>query len=313
MGRALLRRLLISVPVLFAVSILTFSLTALTPGDPALTILGYQATPEAIAKLHATLGLDRPMYVQYWDWLKGVFHGDFGSSLFTGQSVTSILSACIPITLTLIIGAVILALVVGVPLGVLSARRASSNGQVIDAISLTGFAIPPFFLGLLLALIFSNTFNILPASGWVPFAESPTGWLKSLTLPVLTLGIPGAAVVARQTRQGMIEVLNREFVRNLRARGLSESSILYKHALRNALSNVITLVGLYVVGLLLGSTLVETVFAMQGLGSLAVQATSEHDLPVLEGVAVVFTVIVVVVFAVVDVARAWLNPRLRSH
>jgi peptide/nickel transport system permease protein len=313
MVRTLLRRILISVPVLFAVSILTFALTALTPGDPALTILGYQATPQAVAALDASLGLNKPVDVQYWHWLTGAFHGDLGTSLFTGQSVTSLLSASTPITLTLIIGAVLLALVVGVPLGVASARRARSRGQLIDALSLTGFAIPAFFLGLLLTQVFANELNILPASGWVPFAQSISGWFRSLVLPVLTLGIPGAAVVARQTRQGMIEVLSKEFVRSLRGRGLSEASIVYKHALRNSLGNVITLLGLYVVGLLLGTTLVETVFAVQGLGSLAVQATQQHNLPVLEGVAVIFTIIVVVVFALVDVSRAWLNPKLRTR
>lgn len=313
MLRVLIRRLLISIPVLFAVSILTFLLTALTPGNPAYTILGYQATPQSVAALDKSLGLNKPILVQYWDWLTQAVHGNLGKSLFTSQSVTSILWSCIPITVTLIAGAVLVAIVVGVPLGVVSARRAKSNGQVVDALSLTGFAIPPFFLGLLFALVFANELNVLPASGWIPPDQSITGWLKSVVMPILTLGIPGAAVIARQTRQGMIETLSRDYVRSLRGRGLSEWSVIYKHGLRNSLGNVLTLVGLYVVGLLLGTTLVETVFAMQGLGSLAVQSTGRHDLPVLEGVAVVFTIIVIVVFAIVDVSRASLNPKLRTR
>jgi peptide/nickel transport system permease protein len=312
MLRALLRRLVLSIPLLFVVSILTFVLTGLIPGNAAYTILGTRATPAAVAAINKALGLDRPVLVQYWSWLTGVFHGDLGSSLVSGQSVTTILANGLPITLTLIVGALIVSIVVGIPVGVLSARRAKSGGQLLDAFSIVGYAIPPFFLGLLLTLVFSDTLNLLPPSGWVDPSDSFSGWFQAIILPIVTLAVPGAAIVARQTRQGMLDVLGRDFIRSLRARGLKTRAIIYKHALRNALGNVVTLLGLYVVSLLLGTTLVETVFAMQGLGSIAVSATNQHDLPVLEGAALYFTVVVVVAFAVVDVARAALNPKLRG-
>jgi peptide/nickel transport system permease protein len=313
MLRALLRRVLLAIPLLFVVSILTFVLTGLIPGDPAHTILGTNATAASIKAINKTLGLDRPVYVQYWDWLMGLFHGTLGGSIFSGEPVTDILGDGLPITVTLIVGALLISVLVGVPVGVASARRAKSGGQLIDAFSLVGYAIPPFFLGLLLALLFADTLQIFPPSGWVDPGDSISGWLLSIVLPIATLAIPGAAIVARQTRQGMLEVLGRDFIRSLRARGLSQNSILYKHALRNALGNVVTLLGLYSVGLLLGTTLIETVFAMQGLGSIAVVATQQHDLPVLEGAALYFTLIVIVVFALVDVARVALNPKLRRR
>jgi peptide/nickel transport system permease protein len=312
MLRALLRRLVLSIPLLFVVSILTFVLTGLIPGNAAYTILGTRATPAAVAAINKELGLDRPVLVQYWSWLIGVFHGDLGTSLVSQQSVSTILANGLPITLTLIVGALVVSIVVGIPVGVISARRAKSGGQLLDAFSIVGYAIPPFFLGLLLTLVFSDTLNLLPPSGWVDPSDSTSGWFQSIVLPIVTLAVPGAAIVARQTRQGMLDVLGRDFIRSLRARGLKTGSIIYKHALRNALGNVVTLLGLYVVSLLLGTTLVETVFAMQGLGSIAVNATNEHDLPVLEGAALYFTIVVVVAFAIVDVTRAALNPKLRG-
>jgi peptide/nickel transport system permease protein len=313
MLRMLLRRLALSVPLLFIVTVLTFVVTGLAPGSAAATILGTSATPEKIAQLNRSLGLDQPMIVQYWHWLVNAAQGKLGVSTFTAEPVTAILANGLPVTLTLIAGALIVAVVLGVPLGVLSARRAKSGGQVIDALSLIGFAVPNFFLGLIFGFVFSNILEWLPASGWVDPSDSVAGWLASIVLPVATLGIPGAALIARQTRQGMLEVLGRDYIRSLRARGLSEASIIYKHALRNAMGNVVTLLGLYIVGLLLGTTLVESVFAMQGIGTVAVNATTQHDLPVLEGASLYFTFVVIVAFLAVDLVRAWLNPKLRTR
>jgi peptide/nickel transport system permease protein len=307
------RRLLLSVPVMFVVSVLTFVLTAIIPGDPGRTLLGTQATPQAVKAINKSLGLDRPLYEQYWSWLEGVFHGDLGSSVFSGAAVTSLLNDALPITLTLIVGATAVAILLGVPLGVASARRPGVARRGVDVLSMLGFALPGFWLALLLVLLFSRVLGWLPPSGWVPFSDSPSGWLRSITLPVATLALFGISVIAKQTRDGMLDVLDSEYVRVLRLRGLSERSVVYKHALRNALPNVVTLVGLYVVSLPLGTALVETVFALQqGLGSVAIQATGQHDLPTLQGAAVYLTLIVVVVFCLVDLVRAWLNPKLRS-
>jgi peptide/nickel transport system permease protein len=312
MWKVLVHRLLISIPLLVSVSMVTFVLAALTPGNAARTILGLTATRAQLNALQKSLGLDRPLYVQYWHWLVGVLHGNLGNSIFTGEPVSRILNAGCPITLTLVVTAVVGALVVGVPLGIVSARRSGAIHHIVDTFSLAGFAIPSFWLGLLLVVAFSMELPWFPASGWISPGVSFGGWLRSLVLPVVTLSVGGASLIAKQTRDGMLDALSQEYIRALRGRGLSVRSIVYKHALRNALPNVVTLVGLYVVGLLLGTTLVENVFALQGLGSIAVQATSQHNLPVLEGAALYFTLIVVVTFMIVDLARLWLSPKLRS-
>jgi peptide/nickel transport system permease protein len=311
--RTLLRRLILSIPLLFVVTVLTFVVTALTPGSVAATILGTNATPAKIAALNQQLGLNEPTLVQYWHWLDHAVHGNLGTSVLTGESVTGILGNALPVTLSLIVGAVLVAVIIGIPLGVLSAQRAKSGGQLVDAVSLVGYAVPNFFLGLMFGYVFSNVLNWFPAAGFTPLTQSFTGWLTSIVLPVATIGIPGAALLARQTRQSMLDVLGRDYIRSLRARGLPERSIIYKHALRNALGNVVTLLGIYIVGLLLATTLVENVFAMQGIGTVAVNATSQHDLPVLEGSALYFTIVVVIAFVLVDLTRAWLNPKLRSR
>lgn len=313
MWRILLKRLLLSVPALFVVTILTFVLAGLIPGDVATVILGANATPEKLAALREQLNVTEPLLVQYWTWLTNALGGDLGTSIFTTQTVTAILQNSVPITLTLIIGSVLISAILGIPLGVISARRRRSGGKVIDVMSMIAYAIPSFFLGVLLALLFSNVLNVLPASGYVPFSDSPEFWLRSITLPLATLSLPGIAIVARQTRQSMLEIVEKDYIRSLRARGLSDGSVIYKHALRNGLGNVVSMLGLYAVGLLLGTTLVETIFAMQGLGSVAVTATRQRNLPVLAGAALCFTLIVVVTFALVDIVRAILNPKLRTR
>jgi peptide/nickel transport system permease protein len=297
--------------MVLVVTLATFLLEALTPGDAGRTILGTTATLAEVHQLDQRFGLDQPVYVQYWHWLVRVLHGNLGSSIFSGEPVRQVMASAAPITITLIIASVIVSIVIGVPLGIAGARRKAGLGQLVDLLSLVGFAMPAFWLALLLVLAFSTTLHWLPPSGWVTAGTSVTGWIKSMVLPVTTLSVGGVSIIAKQTRDGMLDVLGRDFIRALRARGISERAIVYKHALRSALPNVVTLLGLYVVGLLLGTTLVENVFALQGIGSIAVQATTQHDLPVLEGAALYFTVIVVVAFTIVDLVRVWLMPKLR--
>jgi peptide/nickel transport system permease protein len=309
--RSIGRRLWLSVPLLFGVSILTFVLESLTPGNPAAAILGTQATPETTAALSRQLGLNQPIYDQYWHWLERVLHGDLGRSILTQEPVTSLLDARLSVTLSLIVGTVLVSSVAGIALGVASALRGGVLGRAVDALSLTGLAVPNFWLGYLLVLAFAIALPIFPATGYVAIGDSSLDWLRSLVLPVFALSVGGISIIAKQTRDAMLDVLQREFIRALRARGVSQRSIVYKHALRNALPNVVTLIGLFVVSLLLGTTLIESVFALPGLGSEVVLATSQHDLPVIEGVALYFTLIVVVVFILVDSICAWLDPKIR--
>jgi peptide/nickel transport system permease protein len=311
MLRLIGRRLALSIPQLFVVSASTFLLVALIPGDVARTIVGPNATEQQYASLRGSLGLDESLPQRYWDWLSHAVQGDLGTSLFSQESVSSLLGSRLPVTLSLVIGSTLVATVLGVGLGIAGARASGPLGRLVDAIALVGLAIPNFFLGLLLVAWFAVALPLFPATGYVPFADSPSDWLSSLVLPVVTLAVPGVAVIAKQTRDAMREALERPFIRTLRAAGLSRRSLVYRHALRNAAIPVATVVGVVFVAALSGTVLVESVFAMPGLGGLAVQATDQHDLPLIQGVAIEFTVIVIVVNLLVDIAYGWLDPRVR--
>jgi len=313
MCRLIIHRLLMSVPLVFLVSLLTFLLQALAPGDTAHTILGTTYTPEAYAQLRRQLGLDEPLVTQYGHWLSGAVRGNLGISPISGLDVGQQLTTRLGVTLSLIICGTVVATLLGVTLGVVSAVRGGVLGRFVDVLSLAGFAMPVFWFGLILVAVFAVTLRVLPATGYVAVGTSLGGWAQSLVLPVATLSLGPAAVIAKQTRDGMLDVLTSDFVHSLRANGASERSVVFRHALRNAAIPVITVVGLLSVGMLTGTVLVETVFAMPGLGGLAVQATIQHDLPMIQGVAVTFTVIVVLVNLLVDVTYGWLNPKVRAR
>jgi len=311
MVHLVLRRLLISVPLVLVVTLLTFLLQSIAPGDTARSILGENYTPEAYQALRQQLGLDQPVLVQYRDWLGGAIHGDLGVSPISGLDVASEISNRLGVTMALILGTAGLAVVVGIGLGVLSAVRGGWLGRAVDVVSLVGFALPNFWLGLVLVTLFAVAVPLLPATGYVPLTTSPTDWVRSLILPVATLAVSGIAVLAKQTRNAMLEELSRNYVHALRANGVSEASTVFRHALRNAAIPVVTVVGLLLVGLLSGTVLVEAVFAIPGLGGLAIQATSQHDLPTIQGVALTFTLIVVTVNLAVDLTYGLLNPKVR--
>jgi peptide/nickel transport system permease protein len=274
-------------------------------------ILGGGHTAAQYQALDRQLGLREPILVQYWHWLVSIFHGTLGTSLFTDQSVTSEIGQRLPTTLWLVIGATVVSLVVGVALGVVSALWRGPLGRIVDAASWATFAVPNFWLGLILIETFSVRAGLLPSSGYVPLGQSPGGWLRSLILPVLTLAAAGVTSIAKQTRDSMAEVMSREFVAALRMAGLSRRAIMFRHALRNAAIPIVTAAGLFTIAMLGGTVLVEQVFALPGLGSLVVQAATDHDLPVIEGVVLYFTVIVIALNLLTDLSYAWLNPKVR--
>ncbi len=311
MARYLLRRLLLSVPLLFVVSILTFIMVAIVPGDPAVRILGAGHTAAEYQAVDSKLGLTAPLLVQYWHWIDGVLHGTLGTSLFTDQTVTSELAQRLPATVWLVIGATLVTVVAGVALGLASAVRRGPLGRVVDAASWVTFAVPNFWLGLILIEFIAVRARLLPSSGFVPLGQDPGAWLRSLILPVLTLAAVGVTGIAKQTRDAMSEVLGREFITALRMAGLSRRSLLLRHALRNAAIPVVTAAGLFAIAMLGGTILVEQVFVLPGMGSLVVQAATDHDLPVIEGAVLYFTVIVIAVNLLIDLSYAWLNPRVR--
>ena len=304
-------RLLASLVLLFVVPTVTFFLQAVTPGNVAQSILGIGATPESVEALNQRLGLDQPLWQRYLDWLRGFLHGDLGTSYITGDSVSRTLGGRLGVSLSLIIGAFILFTIIGVLLGILSTVGGKLWGRVIDVISTAGIAIPNFWLGVLLIGVFAVQLNLLPATGYVPPEQDIGLWISSLLLPVIALAFAGITGVAKQTRDQMMVSLASPYARSLRANGASELSLLFRHALRNASGPIITVIGIIFIGALSGSVVVENIFVLPGLGSQAVQSTTQRDLPVIQGIAIYFTIIVVVVNVAIDIINTLLNPKAR--
>ena len=315
MFRHVAQWLVSSLVMLLAITALTFVLASMAPGDAARAILSSQSgsyTAQQYQQMRHALGIDQPLLAQYWHWLDGVAHGNLGTDLFSGQPVAQELNARLAPSLSLILGTVLVAGVTGVSLGIISALRGGVPGRTVDAISLLGLAIPSFWLALALVEFLAVQIRLFPATGYTPLGASPAGWLRGITLPVITLSAGAVAFIAKQTRDSMAEVMSREFILMLRARGLSRRSVVLRHALRNAAIPVVTVLGLLLVGLLGGTVLIEDVFAIPGLGQQAVTAAGSHDLPVIVGVAFYFTVIVVIANLLVDLSYRVLNPRVRG-
>lgn len=313
MLRLILKRLAISIPLLAIVSAMTFLIQGLIPGDMATTIGGLDASPEQLAEIRRNLGLDQPIFVQYWNWLLNALQGDLGVSMANGEAITTVLATRLPVTLSLVIGATAVALVVGVTLGIISSWGPKLLGRVVDVLSILGLAAPGFWIALILVSVFSVSLGLLPASGYVPFTESRSDWAIALLLPVIAISSQGLTSIAKQTREAMLDVANRDFIRNLRANGIPERSTMLRHALRNAAIPITTITGLLFIGSLTGSITVEQVFGLPGLGTLAVQATMSQDLPMIQGVTVAFTTLVVVVNLVTDIVYGLINPKVRAE
>jgi peptide/nickel transport system permease protein len=309
MWRFALRWLTTSLLLLLFVSLLVFVLVSLIPGDAARSILGQNGTHEQYVALRAQLGLDDPLPAQYWHWLEHAVSGDLGRSIISGEPVGSMVSGRIAVTLSLVAGSVLVAGALGLALGVAGAVRSGVLGRLVDVLALIGLALPGFWLGLVLVAVFAVGLGWLPATGYTAFADSPVDWLRSLILPSVTMGLACTAAIAKQTRDAMRQTLARDYITALRARGLSERSVIYRHALKNAALPVTTVAGLLVAGLLSATILVEQVFALPGLGTLAVQATADHDLPVIEALVLCFTAMVMAVNLVVELACVWLDPK----
>jgi peptide/nickel transport system permease protein len=308
----LLRRLAAMVPVLVVVSVVVFSLIHLTPGDPVAIMLREESDPATLAALRHQLGLDRPLPVQYATWLYRAARGELGRSIRTNQPVTEAIRERLPVTFTLAAVATVLALAVAVPAGILSAVRRHSVADAAGTLAaLSGVSLPNFWLAILLIFLFSVTLGWLPPIGWVNPLRDPWGGLRSLVLPAITLGTAMAAVVMRMTRSSLLEVLQLEFVRTARAKGLEERAVIVRHALRNALVPVVTVAGLQAGALLGGAIITETIFALPGVGRLLVDAIFQRDFPIVQGVVLFLALNFLLVNLAVDLAYAWLDPRIR--
>jgi peptide/nickel transport system permease protein len=297
---------------LLIVSIIVFALESSIPGDVARGVAGVGATPEQIATLRREAGLDQPLWRQYTDWLANALHGSLGRSLVDHSSVSGALDQRLPVTLSLVIGATLVSTLVGVVLGVLSSRGNPLVARLVDVLSIGGLAVPSFWLALILISVFSVEMRLLPATGYVTLGDSASGWARSLVLPVIALSLNGITAIAKLTREAMLDVLASEFVRNLRANGIPERSVVYRHALRSSAMRILTMSGLLFIGALGGSVVIEHVFGIPGLGSLAISATTAKDIPVIQGVAIYFTLLVIGVNLLTDIAYGWVNPRVRG-
>jgi peptide/nickel transport system permease protein len=307
----IVRRLLGGVFLLFVISVITFGLLYLDSANIARRILGQSATAEVVAAKTAELGLNRPIVVQYWDWLTSALTGDLGRSWFNGQLVSVSLSGRLAVTLSLVIGTTIITAILSVVLGVLAARRGGAVDGTVQVLAVLGFAIPGFLIALYLVLIFAVNLGWFKATGYIPFTESISGWLSSVTLPIIALSIGAIAAVSQQVRGSVIDALSRDYVRTLRSRGLPMNSVVYKHVLRNAGGPALAVLAIQFVGLLGGAVIVEQVFALPGMGQLTVSATTQGDIPVVMGLVMAFAVIVVIVNLAIDLAQAALNPKVR--
>lgn len=312
MGWFILRRAGAAVIVLALGSALVFFGVRALPGDPATVLAGQEASPQAVAAIRQDYGLDRPLPVQYVDYVARALHGDLGRSTHDKLPVAQIITERLPITIELSALAIAVAIVVGVLTGIIAAvRRGKLADYVATGFGLVGLSVPHFWLGLLAILLFSVTLRWLPASGYVPFTQDPGGNLERMLLPALVLGTGFAAVLMRQTRSAMLGALSADYVRTARSKGLAESRVVGLHALRNSLTTVVTVLGLQVGVLISGAVVTEQIFLIPGFGKLTVDAVATRNYPVLQAVVLVTVVAYVLVNLCVDILYAVLNPRVR--
>ena len=314
MARYLFRRLLYFVPVVFLVTVVVFSITMLLPGDPALAFLGEANMRDKVAyeTMRKELGLDRPIPVQYAIWLGKAVRGDLGRSVRTHEAVTDALAARLPVTIELAVIALGIALVIAIPVGIISAVRPDSwLDATATVMAVSGVALPEFFVGILLIYLFAVWLRVLPPSGYVPLSGGLWPNLKSIILPALSLGLTLNAVTMRQVRASLIEVMREEYVTVARAKGLPEGAVIRVHALKNAMIPVITVIGLQVGRLFGGTVVVETIFAFPGMGRLAADSIFFRDFPALQGVVLVMALAVLMCNLLTDVLYAYVDPRIR--
>ncbi len=312
MVRTLAFRLVAAVPLVFLVSLLAFGLVHLMPGSASETILGDGATPEAVAALDAELGLDRPIVEQYWNWATDAVQGDFGRSLITSREVSDTLIERFPVTISVAMGGLVVALAIGVVSGTVAAlRQGRLTDRIISLLTATGLAVPNFWVAVLLAFYLGVERDWFPAIGYVGPTESIPQWLYHLVLPSIALGLGSAAVIARQMRGGLLDVLDRPYIRAARSKGLRYPRVMIVHAMKNAFIPVITVVGFQASLMLGGAILVEQIFGMPGIGVQIVGAVLAQDMPLVQGVVMVSAVFVILMNTLIDVSYAYFDPRVR--
>ena len=308
----ILRRILSTLPVMGIVALFVFSLLYIAPGDPAAVIAGDQASPADVERIRQGLGLDRPFLVQFGSWVWHILHFDLGTSIFTNLPVSEMIAQRIEPTFSLMALTLVLTILIAVPLGVLAAWKAGSwIDRTIMGFAVFAFSLPVFVVGYVLAYVFALQFEWLPVQGYTPLSKGLWPWLQNLILPAVALGSVYIALIARITRASMLEVLQQDYVRTARAKGLDQRNILFVHALKNAAVPIVTVIGIGIALLIGGAVVTESVFAIPGLGRLTIDAILRRDYPVIQGIVLLFSFLYVLVNLMVDVTYTLVDPRIR--
>ena len=304
------RRLLLTVPMLLVMSVVVFLIIRLVPGDPVRTMLGFRATDQNVAEIRHQLGLDQSLFDQYINWIGALLRGDLGKDIVSHAPLAQLLAQRLPVTFELTALSMLVAVVVGVPMGIQAATGGNWVKRLTEGFVIFGISVPDFWLGIMLVLVFAGILVVLPPSGYVPFASDPLGNLRYMILPVLTLATGEAAYILRTTRAAVTAVMDRPFVTFLRAKGVSRNRIVFGHALRNAGPSIVTVVGIQVGVLLGGAIIVETMFALPGVGRLVVTGINQRNYPTVQVGILAIATIFIVVSLVTDLVVAWLDPRI---
>ncbi|MFP3953629.1 MAG: ABC transporter permease [Candidatus Bipolaricaulota bacterium] len=306
------RRVFTTLLIAVGISILVFLIVRTLPGDPARIMLGIQADETRIETLREELGLDKPIFIQYGIWLNNVVHGDLGSSVITGQSVSGSILNRLPVTFSLALSALFVALLIAIPAGTITAvKRDSYLASIITVLSQIGVGIPNFWLGILFILVFAQWTQLFPSFGYEPLSNGFVPWARHLALPALSVGLISGAIITRFVRSAMLEALNQDFIKVARAKGLRESVVVFRHTFKNAIIPIVTVVGLQLAYLLSGVVVIEVVFALPGLGRLAFNSVTRRDYPMLQGAVLTIAISFTLINLLVDVLYAHLDPRIK--
>lgn len=307
-----IRRILLLLVTLMLVSLITFFVFQIMPGNPARIMLGTEASDTEVLQLEKQLGLDKPLLIQYTDWMKGIITADFGVSIKYSKPVSDLILSRLPVTLSLALMSIIIVVVVAIPLGIFMAQRQNKVSDLFfSSVTQLGMAIPPFWFGMLLIMYLGMVFSFFSVSGYVPWSESVQGALGSLLLPAVTIALPQIAIKFRYVRNSIIEQLGQDYVRTVQSRGLSARFIMFKHILKNAMIPILTIFGLIVAEIVAGTVIVEQVFGLPGVGSLLVSSINYRDFPLVQGIIMYITVAVVFVNFIIDMLYTVMDPRIR--
>ncbi|HLQ95777.1 MAG TPA: ABC transporter permease [Pseudogracilibacillus sp.] len=309
-----IRRIVLLAVTLVLVSLITFFVFQIMPGNPARIMLGTEASESEVLHLEKQLGLDEPLLIQYKDWVKGILTADFGQSIKYSQPVSDLIISRLPVTLSLALMSIIMVVVVAIPLGVFMAQRQNKlSDLVFSSVTQLGMAIPPFWFGMLLIMYLGMVFSFFSVSGYVPWSESVQGALGSLLLPAITIALPQIAVKFRYVRNSILEQIGQDYVRTAESRGLGDRLIMFKHVLKNAMIPVLTIFGIILAEVVAGTVIVEQVFGLPGLGSLLVSSINYRDFPLVQGIVIYITLAVVIVNFIIDLLYTLIDPRIRLN